>query len=171
MFNLAYYHKQQKKVVKRIMPYDQFFFPLDSHGNWNRMYGKRGFFQYQCVLPCYAGNHAIEALLGRIAASGMGSFLAVLKTFGDVASPGMMSFPRKGITLALDFPNKGLSTLTLLEELDRIVRSNAGAVYPAKDARMSPLSFQTFYPQWRAFAHYIDPKFSSSFWRRVTTER
>jgi hypothetical protein len=91
-----------------------------------------------------------------------------LKTFGDVLSPGMLSFPRPGLELALDFANQGNKTLELLEDLDRVVRQSGGAVYPAKDARMSSESFQTYFPRWREFAQYIDPKFSSSFWRRVT---
>jgi hypothetical protein len=80
----------------------------------------------------------------------------------------MLSFPRKGVTLALDFPYRGAKTLRLLDRLDEITCANGGAVYPAKDARMSAESFQVYYPQWRRFAEYIDPKFSSSFWQRVT---
>jgi FAD/FMN-containing dehydrogenase len=94
----------------------------------------------------------------------------VLKTFGNIQSPGMLSFPRPGVTLALDFAFRGETTLRLLDRLDRIVREMCGAVYPAKDARMSAESFQAYFPQWREFARYIDPKFSSSFWRRVTAK-
>jgi hypothetical protein len=98
----------------------------------------------------------------------MGSFLVVLKNFGNVTSPGMLSFPRPGTTLAIDFPNRGARTLSLLEALDDITRSTGGAVYPAKDARMSPGAFQQYFPEWRTFSQFIDPAFSSSFWRRVT---
>jgi hypothetical protein len=94
--------------------------------------------------------------------------VTVFKKFGDMKSPGMLSFPRPGITLALDFPYKGQKTMTFLDNLDRIVRDSGGAVYPAKDAHMSAESFQAFYPNWQDFARYIDPKFSSSFWRRVS---
>jgi FAD/FMN-containing dehydrogenase len=92
----------------------------------------------------------------------------VLKLFGAVQSPGMLSFPRPGITLALDFAYHGKKTLQLLDELDKVVRQGGGAVYPAKDARMSAENFQAFFPRWREFARHVDPHFSSSFWRRVT---
>ena len=82
----------------------------------------------------------------------------------------MLSFPRQGVTLALDFPNQGQVTLDFLETIDQIVKDQGGVVYPAKDARMSAESFQTFYPQWQEFRQYIDPLYSSSFWRRVTRE-
>jgi hypothetical protein len=132
------------------------------------MYGKRGFFQYQCIVPYQDGYEAMKDLLECISRSGQGSFLSVLKTFGDVSSPGMLSFPRPGLELALDFANQGRKTLKLLENLDTIVRQSSGTVYPAKDARMSPESFQTYFPRWREFTQYVDAKFSSSFWRRVT---
>ena len=95
--------------------------------------------------------------------------VAVLKTFGSIKSPGILSFPRAGITLCLDFPNRGRPTLQLFEELDRIVTDAGGRIYPAKDARMSPQVFKAGFPQWQEFARYIDPQFSSSFWRRVTS--
>ena len=82
----------------------------------------------------------------------------------------MLSFPRPGTTLTLDFANLGEPTLQLLERLEKIVVDNAGAMYPAKDASMRPESFKQFYPQWEKFSEYIDPKFSSSLWRRVTRE-
>jgi hypothetical protein len=110
----------------------------------------------------------VELLVKTIAKSRQGSFLAVLKQFGDIASPGMLSFPRPGATLALDFPHRGASTLSLLDRLDEIVASAGGAVYPAKDARMPARFFKQYFPAWETFSHYIDPKFSSSFWRRVT---
>jgi FAD/FMN-containing dehydrogenase len=169
-FNSLYYHRQTRDVVQGLLHYDPFFFPLDSIGNWNRLYGRRGFFQYQCVVPHEGGREATRSILSRIADSGDGSFLAVLKVFGDVSSPGLLSFPRPGITLALDFANRGPRTLALFEGLDEIVRRYGGRVYPAKDARMSATSFQAFYPQWREFSTHIDPAFSSSFWRRVTGE-
>ena len=91
----------------------------------------------------------------------------MLKEFGDLKSPGTLSFPRKGYTLALDFPNLGDSTLKLFNDLDAIVREAEGAIYPAKDARMSPAMFMSGYPAINNFLPYIDPQFSSSFWRRV----
>lgn len=169
-FNTAYYHSQVRKHVNKIVHYEPFFYPLDAVEAWNRIYGKRGFFQYQCVVPVEDGGDAIREIIERISESGQASFLDVLKVFGDVPSPGMLSFPRPGVTLALDFPNEGEKTLHLFDELDALVRAAGGVVYPAKDARMSAESFQAFYPEWEAFARYVDPQFSSSFWRRVTTE-
>ncbi|RMF94387.1 MAG: FAD-binding oxidoreductase [Nitrospinota bacterium] len=169
-FNTLYYHRQREKEVQRIVYYDPFFYPLDALQQWNRLYGKRGFLQYQCVVP-FAERQSIRQLLERIAASGQASFLAVLKVFGSHPSPGMLSFPRPGVTLALDFAFQGQKTLQLLDELDAIVAASQGAVYPAKDARMSAQSFQAYFPQWQAFAAYKDPRFSSSFWRRVTQSR
>ena len=168
LFNLAWYHKQQRRSQRAITYYHPFFYPLDMIHKWNRGHGKRGFMQYQFVIPYDNGYAAIREILHKIAHSKLIPTLNVFKTFGDLPSPGMLSFPRKGVTLAIDFPNLGRRTLDFLEELDQIVKANDGVVYPAKDTRMSAESFQAFYPQWREFAQYVDPKFSSSFWRRVT---
>ncbi len=167
-FNFAFYNKQRKKSQKAIVHYAPFFYPLDSIEHWNRMYGPKGFFQYQFVVPHAGGPEATAEILGRIADSGLGSFLAVLKIFGDKKSPGLLSFPRPGITLALDFPNQGKKTFDLMDRLDDVVRSAKGTIYPAKDARMSKENFQVFYPQWQEICPYIDPRFSSSFWRQVS---
>jgi FAD/FMN-containing dehydrogenase len=167
-FNWLLYHKQLAPVVTATTPYDPFFYPLDSIGHWNRMYGRRGFMQHQCVVPHEGATQALRAMFNATSESGQGSFLAVLKTFGDLPSPGMMSFPRPGATLALDFPFRGEKTLKLLDRLDDIAIAVGGAVYPAKDARMSRRTFEASFPRWRDFEPYIDPKFSSSFWRRVT---
>lgn len=166
-FNFAYYHKQLFKCKKSHVHYEPFFYPLDAVDKWNRIYGRRGFFQYQSVVPFEKGRVAIVEMLRRISRSGQASFLAVLKMFGSMTSPGMLSFPRPGITLALDFPNNGNKTFRLFDELDEIVRQAGGVLYPAKDARMSSADFHQFYPQWKEFEKFIDPKFSSSFWRRV----
>ena len=169
MFNFAYYNQQLTRLTQKVVHYNPFFYPLDIVDKWNRIYGKRGFMQYQCIVPYEGDDQAIRAIINKIARSGRGTFLVVLKTFGDIPSLGMLSFPRKGVTLALDFPNQGEATLSLLEELDQMVKDSGGLVYPAKDARMSAESFQTFYPEWETFSQYVDPQFSSSFWRRVTT--
>lgn len=169
MFNEVIYNMQIPKRIQRVSPYDGFFYPLDALQDWNRMYGKKGFLQYQFVIPYNDNYRALKNILNEISGSGEGSFLVVFKTFGEVSSPGMLSFPRKGVTLALDFPMRGSSTLELCTRLDRMVRESGGVVYPAKDARMSAADFQAFYPQWREFSRYVDPKFSSSFWRRVTS--
>lgn len=167
-FNELFYRKQFPKRVHHTVPYDPFFYPLDSIHDWYRMYGKRGFLQYQFVVPFENSREAMREILGRIRHSGEGSFLTVLKQFGHIQSPGILSFPRPGLTLALDFAYGGPQTLRLLDELDAIVLQSGGAVYPAKDARMSAESFQAFFPRWKEFSAYVDPKFSSSFWRRVT---
>jgi hypothetical protein len=135
------------------------------------MYGKRGFFQYQCVVPHSDGGNAIRQILECISKSGKGSFLAVLKTMGNVNSPGILSFPREGVTLALDFANHGEKTHMLFADLDEIIKVAGGALYPCKDARMSPEMFRFSYAEWKIFEKYIDPKFSSSFWRRVNGEK
>lgn len=168
VFNTLYYHRQHESVCHVTMHYEPHFYPLDGIGDWNRIYGPRGFMQYQCAIPPGDSLDCMETLVGTIAKSGEGSFLAVLKQFGDIASPGMLSFPRPGATLALDFPNRGPGTFALLNRLDDIVAAAGGAVYPAKDARMPAKYFQQYFPAWESFSHYIDPKFSSSFWRRVT---
>ncbi len=167
LFNFAYYNKQQSRVTSAVIPYDPFFYPLDAIHHWNRIYGKRGFLQWQCVVPFKEGEDAIREIFHRIAHSNLGSFLAVLKTFGAMPSLGMLSFPREGVTLALDFPNVGPKLFRLLEELDGIVKSSQGAIYPAKDARMSREMFEISFPRLEEFKQYKDPKFSSSFWRRV----
>ncbi len=149
---------------ERIVHYQPFFFPLDGVQRWNRIYGKPGFFQFQCVVPTIA---TIAALLEEVARTGTGSFLSVLKTFGELPSPGMLSFPRKGFTLALDFANRGKPTLLLLETLEQKVRDAGGALYPAKDAHMSRETFVRSSPRLSEFLPFVDPAFSSSFWRRV----
>lgn len=166
-FNALYYHQQRQTVAHATTHYEPHFYPLDAIRNWNRMYGPRGFMQYQCVIPPADAEARIAQLLKVIAASGSGSFLAVLKQFGSLASPGMLSFPRPGTTLALDFPNQGARTLLLLDRLDEIVATAGGAVYPAKDARMSGAHFRQYFPNWETFLQFVDPQFSSSFWRRV----
>lgn len=165
--NTLNYHRQFGRTARSRVHYDPFFYPLDSLRDWNRLYGRRGFLQYQCVVP-HSDRRAIKQILERIASSGSGSFLGVLKTFGSAVSPGLLSFPRPGVTLSLDFPFRGERTLALFHELDDVVRSNGGAVYPAKDACMSARNYQAYFPQWREFERYVDPKFSSSFWRRVS---
>lgn len=167
-FNTLYYHRQRDGVSHVTTHYEPHFYPLDGIGDWNRVYGPRGFMQYQCVVPSSVSRDCIEILVKTIASSGQGSFLAVLKQFGDITSPGMLSFPLPGATLALDFPNRGMETLALLDRLDDIVAAAGGAVYPAKDARMPARYFKQYFPAWETFSLYIDPIFSSSFWRRVT---
>lgn len=166
-FNAAYYKLYARKPGATVVPYDSFFYPLDAIRQWNLIYGRQGFLQYQCVIP-ETNLGAFEELLDRIALSGMGSFLGVVKQFGSATPAGMLSFPRPGLTIALDFAMRGERTLQLMQSLDAVVLQSGGALYPAKDARMSPALFEASYPRWRSFVPYIDPKLSSSFWRRVT---
>lgn len=167
-FNLLYFHKQIVPYKRGVKHYNPFFYPLDVALDWYKVYGRRGFLQYQFVLPYDEGYEPIKEVFQRIVRSGQASPLIVFKTFGDVQSPGMLSFPRPGVTLAIDFPMRGAGTLRLLDNMDAFVMEHGGAFYPAKDARMSPAAFRHSYPNWETFAKYIDPQFSSSFWRRVT---
>jgi FAD/FMN-containing dehydrogenase len=169
-FNAAYFHGHRRTPVRALTHFDPFFYPLDAVRHWNRLYGPRGFLQYQCVVPEDDGAAALAELFRCAGASGEASFLAVLKLFGAVASPGILSFPRPGYTLAMDFPVRGPRTFRLLDALDRIVRDARGAVYPAKDAHMSPETFARGFPGVADFLRHRDPGFSSTLWRRVTGE-
>lgn len=168
IFNELYYRKQIVPRKHSVSHYDPFFYPLDAIHDWYRGFGKDGFFQYQFVLGFDAGNEPILDILKRVIEYGKASPTNVFKTFGTKESPGLLSFPREGVTLALDFQNRGRETLRLMDELDDIVFAHGGRLYPAKDARMSGDAFRKSYPNWEDFSQYIDPKFSSSFWRRVT---
>lgn len=166
-FNNLYYGKQLLAGSKGVINFRPFFYPLDGVSNWNRIYGKRGFYQYQFVVPLADASFVLKESLLEIARSGLGSFLSVIKNFGNISSVGMMSFPREGVTLALDFPNCGDATAKLFQRLDRIVLQANGALYPAKDARMPGELFRSSFPRLDEFIRHIDPAFSSSFWRRV----
>ena len=166
-FNEVYFRANKAKAGLSRQHYAPFFYPLDALLNWNKLYGRRGMLQYQCVIPPGEARAAIASLLDEITRSGQASFLAVLKTFGDRASPGLLSFPRPGATLALDFPNRGAETLDLLSRLDAMVSDAGGALYPAKDGRLPPDLFRRSFPRWREFLEYKDPSMNSDFWRRV----
>ncbi|QEP42188.1 FAD-binding oxidoreductase [Ectothiorhodospiraceae bacterium BW-2] len=168
LFNQLYYHKQWSERVAMVQHYEPFFYPLDGILEWNRLYGPKGFYQYQCVIPMQGSYEAVRELLQTISASGMGSFLAVLKVCGEIAPAGLLSFPLAGATLALDFPNRGAALERLFERLDTIVSHYGGRLYPAKDGRMPAALFQQGYPEWQLFSQWLDPHFSSAFWRRVT---
>jgi len=163
LFNEIYFQRVPTKGTKKTVSLNPFFYPLDSIHNWNKMYGKAGFLQWQCVVP----KEGIGEIFSILRKNRAGSFLAVLKTFGDAQSPGLLSFPRAGVTLALDFPIRGLETFKVLDLLDSVVREHRGALYPAKDARMSKEMFTLSFPKLTEFKKFIDPHFSSSFWRRV----
>lgn len=166
-FNKLYFYLQSLKKGRRLTFYEDFFYPLDHIQYWNRMYGAKGFYQYQIVVPRRDGSQAISDILREIRRSNQGSFLAVLKTFGDKKACGLLSFPMPGVTLALDFPNLGESTLELFNRLDSIVESVGGRIYLAKDARMSKEMFRKTYPLINEFERFRDPGFSSALSRRL----
>lgn len=166
-FNAAYYHLQRSRAGRAVQHHEAFLYPLDGLLEWNRMYGPRGFYQYQSVVPPHARLDATHAMLREIARSGEGSFLAVLKTFGDRSTRGLLSFPRPGTTLALDFPNQSERTLRLFDRLDAIVLEAGGALYPAKDARMPRHVFEAGYPRWHEFLPMRDAGMSSAMSRRL----
>jgi FAD/FMN-containing dehydrogenase len=167
LFNVAYFNLNRMRAGRSLAHYRPFFYPLDNLADWNRMYGPRGFFQHQCVVPRAAGREAIGAMLDAIARSGEGSFLAVLKTFGARPGIGLLSFPMPGVTLALDFPNRGASTDALLRRLDAIMHEAGGRLYAAKDATMSRELFEAGYPRLGDFLRFRDPKLSSAMSRRL----
>jgi FAD/FMN-containing dehydrogenase len=169
-FNLAYYNKCRPGVHKSIVDYNTFFYPLDAIDNWNRIYGKRGFTQYQFVIPKAAGCEGMRRILKRITESGLGSFLAVLKLFGEQES--FMSFPMAGYTLALDFPIS-LKAMDLFKELDAMVADYGGRLYLAKDSRMDAAMFEKTYPNTAEFRQAIallnegDTRFASLLSKRI----
>ena len=169
MFNSLYYRKQARRRSTGLAHYEPFFFPLDRLLDWNRLYGPRGFHQYQCVLPLSSdGREALRDIFNRGVDGGMACFLSVLKVFGQHQSPGLLSFPRAGVTVTLDLCHHGQRTLGLLDDFDRVVLCVGGAVYPAKDARMSGTSFRQYFPHYQELERFRDPQFSSCFWRRTT---
>ncbi|MGD9668429.1 MAG: FAD-binding protein [Hyphomicrobiaceae bacterium] len=170
-FNSLYWRKQQSGPAVSDVHYGSFFYPLDAIRDWNLLYGRSGFYQYQCVVPPQSAEPAVRELVSQIVKSGAGSFLAVLKTFGSIPSIGYLSFPMEGATLALDFANRGQRTLDLLSRLDDVVREARGRLYPAKDGRMPARVFREGYgPRLAAFESQLDPAVRSNFWARVTGE-
>jgi decaprenylphospho-beta-D-ribofuranose 2-oxidase len=160
-FNTAYYRSRARHPggSARIVPYHGFFYPLDAIGDWNRLYGRRGFLQYQCVVPRAAGA-AVTELLERLAAAGAASFLAVIKDCGP-ESDAYLSFPLEGTTLALDLPYRGPATEALVHELNAVVIAAGGRVYLAKDAVTRAEDFARMVPrldQWRRIRDAWDPE-------------
>lgn len=168
-FNSIYYHRVRQYKTERTVHFDPFFYPLDSLHNWNRIYGKGGFTQYQFVIPKSAGYAGMAEILKRIAQSKRGSFLAVLKAFGK-ANDNYLSFPLEGYTLALDFKiEPGL--FALLDELDKIVLDHGGRLYLSKDVRMSEETFKRGYPQWKDFADIRERYGATSVFRSLQSTR
>ncbi len=169
-FNAFYYRWEGRKQQSFRCDLAPFFYPLDGVQNWNRLYGKKGFVQYQFVLPPETAVKGLEAVLTRLSLSGNASFLAVLKRFGAAGS-GLLSFPMPGYTLALDLPMRH-DTLALLDTLDAVVLDHGGRVYLAKDARLAASSLPRMYPHldaWRELRHQLDPEglFVSALGRRL----
>lgn len=166
-FNALYWRKPGRTKAPAIRSYESVFYPLDAIGHWNRAYGPAGFYQFQNVVPLADAEATVGMILRLIAQSGQGSMLSVLKVFGDRVSPGLMSFPMPGVTLALDFPNRGQATRDLLARLEAITVDAGGRLYPAKDGLMTAATMRRGYPALDRFARQIDPRFASAFARRV----
>jgi len=167
-FNFLYYKKNINKYLRNAVSYDSFFYPLDKILEWNRGYGKRGFLQYQFVLPMEACIQGMTDILTRIGHSGMGSFLAVFKVFGKQKS--LISFPMEGCTLALDFPVRR-NLFPFLDELDRIVLDYGGRLYLTKDARMKPEVFWRSYPGAQRFSELVKKYNPSYKFRSLQSDR
>lgn len=169
-FNSVYYAKTMRANHTRTIPFEPFFYPLDKVRDWNRLYGKAGFVQYQFVLPREVGVLGLRDVLERIAESGRGSTLAVLKVFGE-SNENYLSFPCPGYTLALDFKAEA-AVFDLLNALDRVVLDYGGRIYLTKDARMSEDTFKRSYPRWQDFEgvrgrYHAIGKFASTQSRRL----
>lgn len=168
-FNLLYASRPGAERPRRLH-YSSFLYPLDGIGDWNRLYGRSGFFQHQSVVPLKHAPDTLRQLLELTSAEGQGSFLVVLKLFGNRPSPGLLSFPMEGATFAIDLPNRGASTRALLTRMTDAVMQAGGRLYPAKDATMSGEAFRAGFPRWRELDALRDPSLMSDFWRRVTPD-
>lgn len=149
VFNSLYYHRTRRSPYQQTVNYQSFFYPLDRIRHWNRLYGRNGFLQYQCVIPYSNGLEGLQQILQCIAQSERGSFLAVLKALGS-QNANLLSFPLAGYTLALDFKYTS-ALLPFLERLDALLLELGGRLYLTKDARMSPNTFRRSYPTWEHF--------------------
>ena len=159
-FNTAYYRIQCRRTGGRFVSQDAFFYPLDSLRDWNRLYGRHGFLQYQCVVPRAAGAPVLSELLDRLSRTLAASFLAVIKDFGP-ESDAYLSFPLEGTTLALDLPYRGPATDGLVHELNATVIRAGGRIYLAKDAATRREDFERMVPrlpEWRRVRDRWDPE-------------
>lgn len=167
LLSKLYFLKNIRKISKKSIHYDSFFYPLDFIQNWNRAYGHRGFYQFQCVLPKATASNALDQIFHLCRKNGQYSFLSVLKTFGHAPALGMLSFPCEGVTLCLDFANNGIKTRAHFKELHTLIKKFNGKLYPAKDGLMCADDFIASYPHYEKFQIYCDPDIASSFSRRV----
>ncbi|HXJ84459.1 MAG TPA: FAD-binding oxidoreductase [Candidatus Methylomirabilis sp.] len=160
LFNRLYHTRHAAIRKPRVVSCEQFFYPLDALHDWNRLYGARGFLQYQCVIPNSAGAAPVRSLLEKLAARGAASFLAVIKDFGP-GSDAFLSFPLAGTTLSLDLPYRGQKTEMLVHELNAVVIQAGGRIYLAKDAVTRPEDFASMMKprleQWKAVRDRWDP--------------
>ncbi len=168
-FNAAYFRRIPESGQTRVKPISDFFFPLDKVHDWNRLYGKRGFHQFQCVVPV-AGKDVLREMLEEISRAGLASPLAVLKRMGD-GRGGYLSFPMEGYTLAVDFPNRGRAE-ALIGELEEMTAKAGGRIYFAKDATARAETVRAMYPDLKKFAEVankIDPnhEFATDLVRRL----
>jgi FAD/FMN-containing dehydrogenase len=171
VFNAFYYYRNSKKITPFFLSYNDYFYPLDKINYWSRLYGAKGFIQYQCVLPTAQAVVGFAELLACLEKANFSAFLGVLKRFGQ-ASSGHLSFPIEGFTLAIDLPLRDPKLFAVLDEMDVIVTHYGGRIYLAKDTRLSSKQFHCMYPryrEWLKIKKYIDPenKFSSSLARRL----
>lgn len=167
LFNDVYYRRLAKRTQPELVSHERYFYPLDKIHQWNRMYGRRGFLQYQCVLPEPAAREGAREIIER--SRGL-SFLTVLKRLGE-QNDGPLSFAMRGYTIAMDFPIQP-GVFKLLNEIDEIVIKHGGRVYLAKDARLRPETFRAMYPKYREWLRVkrtVDPEniFSSDLSRRL----
>lgn len=169
IFNFLYFNKTKRGITDSIIDYNSFFYPLDAINNWNRIYGKRGFTQYQFVVPRRIGTDGVKEIVERISKNGMGSFLSVLKIFGP-ANNNHLSFPMEGYTLALDFPIKK-KLFPFFEELDKLVENYGGRLYATKDVRMDSGFFQRSYSGYKKFKSVIKKINSEKKFASIQSER
>lgn len=166
LFNTAYF-KRQAALSNVRTHYTEFLYPLDKISNWNRLYGSRGFLQYQCVFPEASSHHALAEVFHIIKQHHITPSLVVLKKFGMITPLGMLSFPMPGVTIAIDVKNQKQKTDHFFNELNHLVLAANGRIYLAKDAKMTQPVFQKIYPNYEAFCAYRDPHITSSMAKRI----
>lgn len=164
-FNAAYFARA--RAGEALVEWASYFYPLDGIKDWNRLYGPKGLFQHQSLYPSDNAEETTAHLIECAQKHGHASFLTVLKRFGDNISPGLLSFPKPGFTLTLDFANQGPATLKMLDALDEITLKARGRINPYKDARMSAKTFGASFPKWHSLEAMRDPALMSDFWRRT----